>query len=352
MQNLKPKAGGQPFSLGVRGYKEGSTSSPDVYIPPLKPNNRKGIGNYTLTRINAFEAPDIKPRYVDFEKLQALDLENQGIKIRLDDKSLEELLRIKIPDPTDTLWIAEDRRLRASYAGRMTPAQIEEVLIRNKPLGREQRTITSSRTVGSSLAKQDEMLDAINLEIQQGRATTALEQKTLLLEVQNILADNKNLATFTTTQFNNLAVSLATLKAPTSHTSLNLPRFVDNDFYLANAGAINLLLLSNVLTDKNYQNGIELDRPVYNYTIKNPSGLPGVKITSMISSLKQLARNREFLDLERRGLISYEELIKDFSKDPILGGFKNTKVFNLNPLSIFYADDPKFGTLGAPRPNP
>lgn len=335
MDNLKPRQG-TAFSLGVRGYKEGSTTYPNIYIPELKPNNRRGLGNFSLTRINAFEAPDIKPRFVDFEKAQLLDLENQGITVRLDDKTLEELLKIKIPDPTDTLWIAEDRRLRAQYAGRLTPAQIEEVLIRNKPLGREQRTITSTKTVGSSLVKQGELLDSINLEVKQGRATTALEQKTLLLELQNILGESKNLMTFTQQQFVDVSTTLSTLNAPTTHSALGLPRFVDNTFYSSNGGAILLLILGNVKTDPNYQNGIDFNTPVYNY-LTSPSGLPGAKISFMISKLQGTKGGKSFLDLDRRGIISYADLIK-YSTDPKLGGFTDIKNFSIDLSNILKAD--------------
>jgi len=340
MQNLKPRQG-TPFSLGIRGYSEGSSSTPNIYVPELKPNNRKGLGNYSLTRVNSFEAPDIKPRFVDFEKLQALDLENQGIKVRLDDKSLEELLKIKIPDPTDTLWILENRRLRASYAGRMTPAQIEEVMIRNKPLGREQRTVTSSQTVGSTIVKQGELLDAVNLEIQQGRAITALEQKTLLLELQNILGETKNLATFTQQQFIDVASTLSALNAPTTHTQLGLPRFIDFTYYTANAGAVVMLMLGNVKTDPNYQGGIDFNTPVYNY-LTSSVGLPGAKISFMITKLQGDKSGKAFLDLEQRGLISYAALIKA-SNDAKLGGFKNDKIFNINPAYILAKDAPGFG---------
>jgi hypothetical protein len=342
MQNLKPRQG-TPFSLGVRGYKEGSTTYPNVYIPELKPNNRKGLGNFSLTRINAFETPDIKPRFVDFEKAQLLDLENQGITVRLDDKTLEELLKIKIPDPTDTLWIAEDRRLRAQYAGRLTPAQIEEVLIRNKPLGREQRTITSTKTVGSSLVKQGELLDAINLQVQQGRATTALEQKTLLLELQNILGESKNLATFTQQQFTDLGKTMAFLNVPKTHTQLGLPRFVDYTYYSANAGAIVSLFLSNVMTDPNYQRGIDFDTPVYDY--KTPSGLPASSILTMLASIQRPDKKRQFLDLEKRKRITYDELIK-ISKEAQFQpkGLTNTTVFDITPAFILKADAPGFGT--------
>lgn len=343
MQNLKPRQG-TAFSLGIRGYKEGSTASLDIHIPELKPNNRKGLGNYSLRRVNAFQAPEIKPRFVDFEKLQALDLENQGIKVRLDDKSLEELLNIKIPDPNDTLWIAEDRRVRASYAGRMTSPQIEEVMIRNKPLGREQRTITSSRTVGSSLVKQDELLDAIKLEIQQGRASTAQEQKILALEVQNILNESKYNTTFTDKQFVELGKTLSALNVPKTHSQLGLPRYIDKKYYDSNPGLVSLLFLGNVITDPNYQKGIDFDHPIYKISKKNPSGLPGGMVSSVMTNMGDRGTARMFLDLEKRSTINYADILNE-GKNPKFGGFNDpsNKVFGISRSSILKKDDP-FGT--------
>ena len=84
-------------------------------------SKRSGTGNYNIKR-ESFLAPDIMGRYtIDFDKLELQNLQQDGIKVRLGDKTLRDIFDIQIDDPTDMLWLAEkDRRLASAKSG--TPA--------------------------------------------------------------------------------------------------------------------------------------------------------------------------------------------------------------------------------------
>ena len=53
-----------------------------------------------------------KPRDVDFERVRALDLINNGARIQISKKSLMDMLTIQVPDPNDTTFLAELRPQR------------------------------------------------------------------------------------------------------------------------------------------------------------------------------------------------------------------------------------------------
>ena len=91
------------FSLERPSYRVGDSISGKFNVPPIDTiNRRNGQGNYDLQRHNAI-ASNIRPRFAgDFDKLQAIDLELQGAKIQLSDKTIEELFSTKVPDKTDT----------------------------------------------------------------------------------------------------------------------------------------------------------------------------------------------------------------------------------------------------------
>ena len=140
----------------------------------LPANTRNGIGNYTITRRN-FDASVISPRIAgDFDRLQALDIETQGAKVQLSDKTIEELFKMKIPDKTDTNWIAEKNRLVVDYVARgMTPEQIQQELEINKPLGREQRKIKSSQNFAEASLSVGDKIEEIKNQVVDGRVESA-----------------------------------------------------------------------------------------------------------------------------------------------------------------------------------
>lgn len=79
----------------------------DIKFPPLNPNGFTSVGNR-----RGFIAPEILARIVDFDALQVLNLNEEGQKVTLSDKSLKDLLEIKVPDPKDDTYVAEGRPQR------------------------------------------------------------------------------------------------------------------------------------------------------------------------------------------------------------------------------------------------
>lgn len=306
MNNLDAKAG-TIFNIQRPSFRIGTTQIKHEDPSQKFTNKRNGLGNHDITRRN-FDASEIRPRIIDFEKLQAIDLETQGVKIQLGERTIEELFKTKVGDTTDTKWIEEKDRLTADYKARgMSTQEIERELEVNKPLGREQRKVTSSQNIGQSNLSVADKIQEIKQEVVDGRAESRLQQATLTGQLTLIFANTQVIENFTKLQLIDLSRTVARLNIPRNYQQMGFPRFVDVAYYTANQGVINLFIFSNVADDKN----LDLDKPVYNFAGagKQTTGLPSVKLTTMISALGRQGNDRRYLDLGRRGLISKAQLI-------------------------------------------
>lgn len=315
MQNLKPKPGGTIFKINRPAFVAGECCCKnDGPIDISKLNERNGVGNYNIDR-PSFLVPPIRARVAgDFNKLQAIDLETQGAKIQLSEKTIAELFKTKVGDKTDTKWLDEKARLTALYTVRgMTPSQITQELEVNKPLGREQRKITTNQNIAQSSLSIQDKIDEIKQEVVDGRGESRAQQALLIGQLALIFADTQAITQFTRQQAVQLAQTINRLNVPQDYRQMGLTaRYIDINYYRANAGLINLYLFSSVASDPNYANGagpLNYNTIVYNFTA-NANGIPPIMFQSMITVMSQNNnRNpRRFFDLERRGVISKAEL--------------------------------------------
>ena len=306
------------------GFRSGTSIiniQDDKIRPNLRRNRRRGIGNYEIKRPN-FITSAIKPRqHTDFDKLQAMDIANDGAKVQLSDKTIEKLLMVDIPDPTDLQWIAERDRLVAQYqAAGMTPIQIERELNVNKPLNREQRTIKANRNIGQAVLSMSQKLYNLEKKVDEGRAESRSQQAQIIGQFALVLADTKSIAGLSNIQLNKLGEVLSRLNVPSEYKKLGLiPRYVDVAYYNNNAGLINLMLLTKVREQPNTVK-YNYDLMVKNFA-KNPNdGLPAITLRSTVSALNRPGKNRRYLDLKRGGVINMNQLIEAVKFDTE-GGF-------------------------------
>jgi hypothetical protein len=302
-----------------------------VQAQKIPPNSRNGVGNYEIKRPNYIATSIVPRQHTDFDKLQAMDIATMGQKVQLSDKTIKKLLMVDIPDPTDLSWIAERDRLIAQYQARgMSPAEIERELKVNKPLNREQRTTKTSRNIGQATLSMGQKLDKLQREVQEGRAESRVQQAQIIGQFALVLADTNAISALTQLQLTNLGEALARVGVPTTHKRLGIiPRFVDINFYLNNAGLINLLFFSKVRETPNtilYN----YDKIVKNFVADPINGLPdppgargarrgAIRLTSAISALGRRGGRRIYFDLDRGGVISREQLRNFAAANP--GGF-------------------------------
>lgn len=318
--------GGTPFVLKRPAHRSNNVTDPERKMPDTQStameravSRRGGVGNYTITR-PAFDAPEVKPRRpIDFDKLQALDIEQAGTKVQLGESTLKQLFDVEVPDPSDTLWLAEKARLTAQYRAQgMNPEQIAEELRVNKPLGRAQRTSTKKRNIAQAELSTADKLNEIKQEIDAGRAQSRAQQATLTGQLALILNDVTAINQLTQQQLTDLGLSLARIGVPTMYSRLGLrSRFGDIAYYNQNAGLINLLLFSKV-REKSNTAQYNYDLLVKNFARTPATGLPAMKLTSAVAALGRQGNNRVYLDLERGGVISHQEMIQVVN---VLGGW-------------------------------
>lgn len=317
-----PESADNQFWIKRPTFKEGTVNN--SYADPQLPKNmRDGLGNRDITR-NNFLAPAIKARFTgDFDKLQALDISEVGKPEGITDNKLGYFTQIKVPDPNDFKWLREKARLEAEYTARFTaagfpageiPAMVGRELEINKPLGRDQRTINkTSNDIANSKLNTAEKLREIIQEVRNGRADNQAGRIAVTAQLIQILADTQAINALTQGQLVGLGQALARIGIPTEHKRLGLiPRFVDNAFYLQNAGMINLLLFSKVRESPN-NNQYNYDQMVKNYNAHPANGLPAIKLTRMVASLRRIGRDGNIvgdniLDLERGGVMSIDQV--------------------------------------------
>ena len=324
---------GVPFELKRPYFKAGLSYVQHQQAQNIdRVNRRNGMGNFELRR-PAFLAPAINPRQVvDFDKLQALDIEQAGQKVQLGESTLKQLFSVAVPDSTDTKWIAEAERLTLLYRRQgMSDAQIARELEVNKPLGRAQRTTTEQRNIGKSNLSMGAKLKEIKEEVDAGNAQSRAQQAILTGQLALVLNDTQAIEALTQAQLQGLGQALARIGVPTQHKRLGLiPRFVDIDFYNVNAGMINLLFFSKVRETPN-TNQYNYDQMVLNFPGNPANGLPAITLRSAVSALSRpIGPGRRYLDLERGGVISRGQLR---AVAAATGGFAGNADFDIQPAN-------------------
>ena len=291
------------------------TVSPSA--PVLRGNNRKGIGNREIVRDNFMASKIMGRKLINFDKLAAIDLENEGVKIQLGERTISELFTIRLPDPQDKKWLTEKARMTARFTAKgLTSEQILREFQVNKPLGREQRTISSKSNIAShTVLTLGEKLSEIEREIRDGRAESRGQQAVMVGHIANIISATKSLEGMNKAQLVRLSKTIRRLDIPLLHREVGIvPRIADINYYRANEGIVNLYFLNQADRNK----ALDLNRPVLNFTASN-KGLPGVKLTSMISAMGKTGKKRVFIDFGRSGVINRAQMMTIVSG--IKGGF-------------------------------
>jgi hypothetical protein len=279
-------------------------------------NMRSGIGNYTILRPGAKSSSGISRRIL-FNRLSVIDSANAGV-VELGINTLAKLFEIKVPDPTDVTWIAENDRLMAKYmADGMTKMEAERELTINKPLGREQRTITKTQNIGDSNLTVSNKIAELKEEVMQGRAESSSDQAVLYLELMKVFRGVRSLQAITLQEFNDLRRIAERAYIPSDRTMLGLDAtYVDRAYYDENSGKINLLFIGMLLEHEKKGRG-ESKEYNMNLIVRDYSrgdrgssdGLPAKTISSMYTALSRgFPRRPRYLDLNNGGIISEEQL--------------------------------------------
>lgn len=314
----KPESSTTQFEFKRPAFDAGSVFSGKEAQSIDNINQRRGMGNREIRR-PAFNAPKIEARTViPFEQLQAAAISD--VFASREGKPDISTYIINIPDITDVTWLNERTRMIAQLVAQgLSPDEAAFEVTINKPLGREQRTVRRRENVVKSNLPLERKLNEIIQEVNDGRAESRVQQATIMGQMALVLNDTNAIEALTTAQLTNLGSAMARIGVPTSHKRLGIiPRFIDNKFYKDNAGIVNLLLFSKVREEPNTDQ-YNYDLMVKNFAAGPQFGLPALKLTSLVAALRKTGRDGRFLDLERGGTITKQQLRNFAQADP--GGF-------------------------------
>ena len=199
---------GKPFIIERPAFKKGTTMAivdESKRTANLK-NNRSGLGNNLIIR-QSFETPNVAPRQAtDYALQELIDRQQQGIKVQLSDKTLQDLFQVKTVDPQDFAWIAE-------YNRRIAAGETKEQLAISPPFGREQRVMFKRVNFGSATSLSEGTSLSISEELKLLRdAVTAGSASSDLV---NILAKLLELTTKFDAFTNDNMIMLAEILAKT-----------------------------------------------------------------------------------------------------------------------------------------
>ena len=244
---------GKPFTLERPQFKRGSQSAiVDESISTFniaRLNKRSGLGNNTILR-DSFKTPDVIGRQpTDYALAELIDRQQQGIKVQLSDKTLNDLFQVKTVDPKDYAWIAE-------YNRRLAAGETKEQLAIAPPFGREQRVMFKRINFGAGVSLSEGTSLSISEELKLLRdAVTAGSSSSDLV---NILAKLLELTTkfdaFTSDNMIMLAEILAKTGAvdpdPKIYFGTGYHRFWDSNQVLADLPKMILFLCANAKDPK------------------------------------------------------------------------------------------------------
>jgi len=279
---------GKQFNINRPAYRSATSSIVNKMGVKLPENERSGLGNRTIIRPN-FISPPIKGREVlNFERLQATDIEQAGIKVQLGDKTIEKLFKVYVNDPTDTQWIEEKNR-------RIANGETEEDIERDLPFGRPQRKVSKMTNFGAMGLSVEDRIEQLKSAVEQGHAESKTDMANVLAQTAQLLNDTTELRKLTNRGFNELRILINRLNIPKHWKGMGFDhRIWSLNQYRQEAGMINLFLLSNVA---------DINKPL---VIMDDNGnITGTtNLVNIVQNLNKTANRPErYLDLQQRAII-------------------------------------------------
>jgi hypothetical protein len=211
---------GKPFTIDRPQFKMGTPSAivdeSKRGVDISKLNKRSGLGNNTILR-DSFRTPNVIGRQpTDYALQELIDRQQQGIKVQLGDKTLQDMFQVKTVDPQDLDWIAE-------YNRRIAGGESKEQLKAFPPFGREQRVMFKRVNFGNGVSLSEASALSMSEEIKLLRdAVTAGSGSSDLVNIMaKVIELTEKFETFTEENVNILAEILNKTKVidpdPTVH---------------------------------------------------------------------------------------------------------------------------------------
>jgi hypothetical protein len=261
-------------------YRAGTKSTPNVRTVELPPQIRSGIGNRNITRIN-FTAPRISARNpVDFDKLNAVNLAQFGNKVQLSDKTINELIRVNVPDERDFAWLAEKRRLVALGSDAL-------------PFGRKQREVQKRINFGKASLGLQDSIAAVSAAVDSGIIENRTQQVAMGVELAKILSSVLNVEKLSNAQMAKLTAAASRLSIPKNWRASFSHRFWTASQIRDKSGELALYLLSTFGTAA----GRSPNKPLMSYNSGSKNYVP-MGLQAMFIQAPKKGADQRILDIQ------------------------------------------------------
>lgn len=253
---------------------------------------RTGVGNYDIKRMNFMAAQIVGRNAIAFEKQQLLDIQQQGITVKLGDKTLTDLYAVQVPDDTDYLWLREEKI-------RLIRGESQNSINLSPPFNRPQRTIIKTINHGQQNLNLNTQIGLLLAEVRQNSVESKSDNATITAQLMALCSRVDELQDLTNAQLDSLRLVLRRLNLPTSFevffSNTQQTRIVSLEQFNTNIGQIMLFLLNNAVFP------LTIDKPIYGIS-GNPIGIRSV-ITQL--SLPRVNGHRQYyIDLINKRIIS------------------------------------------------
>jgi len=244
-------------------YKEQKIPNEQV---PMYTSKRTGTGNYNIRRSN-FKAEPIKPRNLNFEKMELQSLQDARQEISIGDKTMDKLFAVQIADPSDGEWLIEVERRRQA-------GETDKQIAANPPFRRPQRTITKNINFGTAGLKLEDKIELLQTAVMSNSVETQKELTDVITSITLILREVEQLNNNQTKAMGDI---IGRLNIPLDPFEAGLTeRFYSSTEYQQQVGMINAYIYARAK-----RTGLNLNSPV-----KGVNGNP-IKLSSLGTYLSQ-----------------------------------------------------------------
>lgn len=298
------------------GFKLKTVDISSQKIVPLPTQKRISNIDRNIVR-RGFMVNEPKARSVpESPALQPIELDDTGKLVTLSDKTVDQLLSITVGDPTDVKWLQEKERLELMFEAQgLTPDQIRRELEVNRPLNREQRTITQKKGVDPDpnipLARK---LDALSNMVLDGRAESRKDQALIAGVMANTMSSIEGMKQLSIAEFVKIGKTIKRINPPVNPEDFGLTaRFYDVTNYDIYSGKINFFLMARAQKDPDFEEKDTSSGTLnYNHFIKDfnmrQDGFPTLDVRQFIRKMGKPRGQRRFLDLFRGGLVNLPQM--------------------------------------------
>jgi hypothetical protein len=297
----------------------------DTQAEPLtKLKDKRYGGVYGPREIQRPAAPSIAPiprNVPTFERLEAIDLKNFGAKVRLAGPTISNLIDVDIGDPRDIEWLEERNRIVAKLKkDGLNDQQIRDFLEKNKPLGRDQRTIKKTvKDIGKAQASTLQKLLTLWTQMaEEGKAENIEDQASSLGSLASILEENKH--DLTDEESDLVSSILSRADAPFMKAGWGIPSqttIIDWEEF-KRADGVYISYFANVARREEQEGrgstDYDVQQPFRDFVFTDPEVGDGLPALTARQLQNRMGRDNEdpdkkkFLDLDAMGMISATQM--------------------------------------------